>query len=461
MAASGAETEAEQRAMNDLVALAAERNVLEQERAALIAKANENMGFLNQAELDALNARIAGNLELSKQREAALGVAAAERDAAEAAEAHERAIENAYGVYAKTRGEGEMLAEAAERAGMSAEALASITFGNIAQAVVYANNLADAMARASLNYGKIQNTGQSGPDAARRSVMELNAPGLLTGTVASGAGGVWTPPAGSGGGGGGGGGGGRSAAAAEAEREAQAIQKVVDGLKAEIEQVGASQEARRLHQELQKAGVTIYSEEGQQIAALVEELTQLEAKQKLVAETMRGIENAAQGFFVGVLSGAKDLESALGDLLRQLGNLFLNQAFQMLWNGKGGGGGIGGWLQDLFFDAGGHIPAGALGVVAEKRPEFVDRKLVTSPTLVRGPANVTGGAATGRMLDRAPEMQVAMRRPAQSMLQPKVNVAPAAVRVVVLDDPSKIDAYLRSPEGEKTQTWAQGRRRNG
>ncbi len=258
---------------------------------------------------------------------------------------------------------------------------------------------------------------------------------------------------------GGGGGGGRSQAAKDAEKQAEAIKKVTDNLASEIEMVGKSEEARRLHQELQKAGVSIYSEEGQKIAALVEELTELEAKQKLVAETMKGIEDAAQNFFVGVLSGAKDLQTAIGDLLRELGNLFLNQAFKMLWEGKpGGNGGIGGWLAGLF-DAGGHIPAGQVGVVAEKRPEFVDGKLVSRPTLVPGPANVTGGAATAGILDRANKAVPSFNgmggsRHAQA---PSINVAAAPVRVVVLDDPRRIDAHLRSPEGEKTAGWQRKR----
>jgi len=259
-------------------------------------------------------------------------------------------------------------------------------------------------------------------------------------------------------GGGGGGGGGRSDEAKEAEKQAKAIKKVTESLQSEIDMVGKSEEARRLHQELQRAGVTIYSEEGQKIAELVEKLTELEAKQKLVAETMKGIESAAQGFFVGVLSGAKDLQTAIGDLLRQLGNLFLNQAFKMLWDGKAGGnGGLGGLLAGLF-DSGGRIPAGQVGVVAEKRPEFVNGKLVTRPTLVAGPANVTGGSSTAGILERAskgvsfarPGMQRGVAAPA-----PQISLTPAPV--VVLDDPRKIDDYNRSLSGERA--YSRNRRR--
>ncbi len=268
-------------------------------------------------------------------------------------------------------------------------------------------------------------------------------------------------PSAGGGGGGGGGGGSRSAAASEAEKEAEAIQKVVDKLKAEIGMIGQSEAARRLHQEIQSAGVTIYSAEGQAIAQLVEDLTLLEAQQKLVEETMQGIESAAEGFFVGVLSGAKDAKDAIGDLAKQLGDLFLNQAFQMLWNGKAGGaGGLAGFFENLFMDTGGRIPAGGFGIVAEKRPELVNGMLVAGPSLIRGPADVTGGAATAKMM-AAPAMQVASLSRRSSPMQPKVSVAPTPVQVVVLKDPREIDAWLRSPEGERAAAWQNRRRGNG
>jgi hypothetical protein len=47
-----------------------------------------------------------------------------------------------------------------------------------------------------------------------------------------------------------------------------------------------------------------------------------------------------------------------------------------------------------FMDSGGNIPAGESAIVAEKRPEFVNG------VLVGGPADVTGGAETGRILGR-------------------------------------------------------------
>jgi hypothetical protein len=52
--------------------------------------------------------------------------------------------------------------------------------------------------------------------------------------------------------------------------------------------------------------------------------------------------------------------------------------------------GVGGGVR--VFDSGGNIPAGEAGIVAERRPEFVNG------VLVAGPANVTGGAQTAGIL---------------------------------------------------------------
>lgn len=49
-------------------------------------------------------------------------------------------------------------------------------------------------------------------------------------------------------------------------------------------------------------------------------------------------------------------------------------------------------------DSGGTIGSGDMALVAERRPEFVNGQLVTQPSLVGGPARVTGGAATAGKL---------------------------------------------------------------
>ncbi|HEY9147869.1 MAG TPA: hypothetical protein VIQ22_02570, partial [Gammaproteobacteria bacterium] len=462
MMTSGAETIAEQKALDEILRLTEERAEIVRQLGEDYKKMGRAAGIGAQIVADSNRQALLSEIALY---DAALKTLEAKRETKAAAEAHDRMMVNLYGTYAKTRGEADKLADEAVRAGLAASNLSLVDFGNIdagaAAALRMAGNLGIAY-NAAVALGGVFSRLTAGDDergSQRETVAGANTrkpdqPWLKTYDR----GGWMTIPGVKGGAGGAGGS--RSQAATEAEKEAEAIQKVIEGLQAEIGLIGATTEARRLQQELQKAGVTIYSEEGQAIAALVEDLMQLEAQQKLVEETMQGIEDAAQGFFVGVLSGAKSAKEAIGDLLKSLGDLFLNQAFKMLWGGASAGG-KGGGLQSLFFDAGGRIPAGALGIVGEKRPEFVDGQLVTRPTLIEGPANVTGGAATAKMLNTAPAMQVAMRRPSQAVGQPKVNVQASPVIVKVINDPRQIDAFLRSPEGERASARTQRRLGNG
>jgi len=88
-------------------------------------------------------------------------------------------------------------------AGISAETLARMNFGNIDQARAYAEGLAGAMQAAAGYAAELSMTGQSsGPDAAR-SIVQFGGPVAMT---PSGAGQRFVAPVGGGGGGGGGGG---------------------------------------------------------------------------------------------------------------------------------------------------------------------------------------------------------------------------------------------------------------
>ena len=130
-----------------------------------------------------------------------------------------------------------------------------------------------------------------------------------------------------------------------------------------------STEARRVYQELQRAGVDIYSEEGQAIAALVEQLTVLEQQEMAIAETMDFVREAAGGIFVTALTDAKNLGDVIQDLGRQFAALFANRMFQQLWSGTGlGGGGLSGLLGGLFRADGGPVQAGMPYVVNENTP---------------------------------------------------------------------------------------------
>lgn len=109
----------------------------------------------------------------------------------DAAERLNTALAGAYGLYANLR---------TQAAGLANETLRA------------------AMAAASLNYGKIQNSGQSGPDAAKASVQALNAnaPGVL----ATGAGGIKSITSG--------GGAGASATVTELQKIADQLDKLTE-----------------------------------------------------------------------------------------------------------------------------------------------------------------------------------------------------------------------------------------
>lgn len=161
----------------------------------------------------------------------------------------------------------------------------------------------------------------------------------------------------------GGGGGGRSSAASEAEKQAEAIEKVIEALKFETEMIGVSDQVRRTHDELRKAGIDLYSEEGQAIADMVEELTRLEEQQSRNATAMQAIESASQSAFTSFVTSAKSAREAAAGLLSSLADMAANSAFQSLAGGffGGGGGGIFGNFIGSVFGGGVAAPSFAGG----------------------------------------------------------------------------------------------------
>jgi hypothetical protein len=98
--------------------------------------------------------------------------------------------------------------------------------------------------------------------------------------------------------------------------------------------------------------------------------------------------NNMAGHFDGLITGGKNLSGVLQSMARQLESTGWQMLFKGLARGIfGGGGGFLGSLFAGFFDQGGMIPAGQVGIVGERGPEFV-----------RGPAVVTSRADTARAL---------------------------------------------------------------
>lgn len=215
-----------------------------------------------------------------------------------------------------------------------------------------AARLADNLRNASLNYGKIQNTGESGPDAARRSVLGLNAPGVITGTIASGAGGVWKPPPGSGGGGGGGG----------ADPDIARAKALTEGVRTETEKYAvALEEVNRLKEK----GLITDETYNRQLDKLGDKLGELGDLGKKAASAIRG---AFDNLF-------DDPAAALKDLAKQLAMMALYSGLAKAFPGAFGGGGAVPLVPG--FAAGGRHKGG-LRIVGENGPELE----ATGPSMI-------------------------------------------------------------------------------
>ncbi len=242
------------------------------------------------------------------------------------------------------------------------------------------------------NLARQGDDGRGGQRDERRSAAEFNTTQALDRLNISG--GVLRPPKGGGGGSGGG-----SSAASEAEKEAEAIAKVNEALQQQIDMIGLSDEARRVQQEIQKAGVELNSAEGQAIEALVHKLTQLEEAHKRAAEIGKALAQGLEDIFVAALSGADSAREAVSKLLMELGRMLIHQAFQQMFKGIGGGGGFLGALFGGARAGGGSVEAGTPYLVNENTPNsevFVPSKsgaILNVPQAQKALAGSMGGGS--------------------------------------------------------------------
>ena len=237
---------------------------------------------------------------------------------------------------------------------LAALGLASIDMAsNIGAGADEAGRLADELMRASgLNYGRILNTGDSGPDAARRSVLGLNAPGVITGELAGGAGGVWKAPRVGGGGGGGG-----------SDPDLARARALTESVRTETEKYAiALEEVNRL----KSKGLITDDTYARQIDKLNEKLGETGDLGKRAASAIR---SAFDGLF-------DDPQKALQDLSRQLAMMALYQSLAAGFPSIFGGGGFLSLGIPGFASGGMH--KGGLRIVGENGPELE----ATGPSMI-------------------------------------------------------------------------------
>ena len=299
------------------------------------ATAEENIQKL-QGRLDRMNAEVVEGLSASLNVGTdsaarivdALGAVAEASDAvpreqADAMGALRDAIVDAVAAGGELNDEALALLQSLSDAELAALGLASVDLSStIGAAADEAGRLAQNLsAAASREYGKIMNTGEGGADAARRSVLALNAPGLMTGTLASGAGGVFVPPPASRRGGVGGGG---ASARNDMEREAA---RIYDQTRTAAEKLAI--EETRLN-ELRAAGALDTETYNRAIAKLGEGLDKTADLGKRAASAIRG---AFDNLF-------DDPAQALRNLAGQLAQMALTTQLSRSLPGIFGSGGV-------------------------------------------------------------------------------------------------------------------------
>lgn len=250
----------------------------------------------------------------------------------------------------------------------AADVAATDMAANIGAAANEAGRLFSNLAAAArVNYNRFINAGESGPDAARREVMDLNMVDI-TPTLASGAGGVRTFRSSSGSGGEGG----------AARAEAGGIAEVIARLKGEIELNRESDPVQREMLKLRKelAGATA----GQR--AEVENLIRTGMQEKAAMEALNYVSEQAGDALIDALMGASGAgEKLIQTLARAAAQAAIlgTGPLAVLFGGKGlfgstpaGGGWLGALIGGIFTKkAGGGWISGPGGPTDDRIPALL------------------------------------------------------------------------------------------
>ncbi|MEH6721290.1 MAG: phage tail length tape measure family protein [Aurantimonas endophytica] len=172
--------------------------------------------------------------------------------------------------------------------------------------------------------------------------------------------------------------GGRDSAAAKADREREAVTKLIETLQFEQSMIGATDLEREQANALRRAGSTATEEQKAQITSLIAAIHAEEEALRASEDAMQALNELGRdvlGGFVNDLRQGTSAADALANALGRLADRLLDGALDSLFSGSsgGGGGGLGGLLGSIFggFRAGGgSVSGGKAYVVGEKGPEL-------------------------------------------------------------------------------------------
>ncbi|MCO5145528.1 MAG: hypothetical protein M9895_05030 [Aquamicrobium sp.] len=141
------------------------------------------------------------------------------------------------------------------------------------------------------------------------------------------------------------GGGGRDKAAAQAEREAEAVRRLIGELEHELRLVGATDLQRETANALRQAGAAATAEQEAKIISLVAAIhAEEEATRKATeaAQELRDVGRDVLGGFINDMVQGKSAADALASALQNVANRLLNSGLDALFGLGGGGGHMGG-----------------------------------------------------------------------------------------------------------------------
>ncbi len=287
---------------------------------------------------------------------------------------------------------------------------------NITTGMAAAKARADQQLAASLSYGAIQNEFGSGADMAARAAINARAP--VTGTLASGAAGVFVPSRRRAGGGGGGGG--QSDAVREAARIFEETRTEAEKYAAELERLNM------LHADGFLSADTL----GRAIEQLGEKTKETKDEAEKLNDTFRDT-------FESIVTGSATAGEALSSLFSNLASQLANSAFDGLNTALFGDGGIGAAVSGIFGGGragGGPVLAGRSYMVGESGPELVTmggNGFVTPTAALRSAVQGGGGVvinidARGAVDGVATQIRREMQAVLPAFLQASVGANRAA-----------------------------------
>jgi len=232
------------------------------------------------------------------------------------------------------------------------------------------------------------------------------------------------------------GGGGGISAAEKARQEAESLQRQYDSLISSLDETErATLQYDRAMQVLDDAfakGVISAEQFGR-----ATDLVQQRLDEALESPVWDKLEGALSDYlFEPWEGGINGMVRSFNDALRRMAadavaSQLTNWVMSLFTGGIGGGNPN---SAPRAYDSGGYIPSGTVGIVAESRPEIVNGTAVSMPSVVRGPAQVTGGGATAR--------QVSQMAPAVN-IKPVIALSTSDLASEIVKDPNFETAILQ------------------